>query len=134
MEIVQTRAKQNHETFKIMKKSTIFYYSKFILLLALTSYAQNVETSTYDKIWDKVNLYENEENSRISKFWLTGRLQGEYHSFDNDVSGDDHDDYDWRRFRFGFKVTLLGDITLHSEADLGLVYYEIRINASCHLK
>ena len=120
MEIVQTRAKQNHKTFKIMKKSTILYYSILILLLALTSYAQNVETSTYDKIWDKVNLYENEENSLISKFWLTGRLQGEYHSFDNDVSGDDHDDYDWRRFRFGFKATLLGDITLHSEADLGL--------------
>ena len=120
MEIVQTRAKQNHETFKIMKKSTILYYSKFILLLALTSYAQNDETSTYDKIWDKVTLYENEENSLISKFWLTGRLQGEYHSFDNDVSGDDHEDYDWRRFRFGFKATLLGDITLHSEADLGL--------------
>ena len=117
-----------------MKKSTIFYYSKFILLLALTSYAQNDETSTYDKIWDKVTLYENAENSLISKFWLTGRLQGEHHSFDDDVSGDDHDDYDWRRFRFGFKVTLLGDITLHSEADLGLVYYEIRINASCHLK
>ena len=54
MEIVQTRAKQNHENFKIMKKSTILYYSKFILLLALTSYAQNDETSTYDKIWDKV--------------------------------------------------------------------------------
>ena len=46
MEIVQTRAKQNHETFKIMKKSTILYYSKFILLLALTSYAQNDDTST----------------------------------------------------------------------------------------
>lgn len=120
MEIVQTRAKQNHETFKIMKKSTILYYSKFILLLALTSYAQNDATSTYDKIWDKVTLYENEENSLITKFWLTGRLQGEYHSFDNDVSGDDHDGYDWRRFRFGFKATLLGDITLHSEADLGL--------------
>ena len=103
-----------------MKKSTILYYSKFILLLALTSYAQNDETSTYDKIWDKVTLYENAENSLISKFWLTGRLQGEYHSFDDDVSGDDHDDYDWRRFRFGFKATLLGDITLHSEADLGL--------------
>ena len=96
--------------------------------------AQESEESTYDRIWDKVVLYENEENSLISKFWLTGRLQGEYHSFVNDISGVDHDDYDWRRFRFGFKATLLGDITLHSEADLGLVYYEIRINASCHLK
>lgn len=76
MEIVQTRAKQNYKICKIMKKTTILYYLKFILLLALTSNAQNDETSTYDKIWDKVNLYENEENSLISKFWLTGRLQG----------------------------------------------------------
>ena len=89
MEIVQTRAKQNYKICKIMKKTTILYYSKFILLLALTSNAQNDEASTYDKIWDKVNLYENEENSLISKFWLTGRLQGEYHSFDNDVSRDE---------------------------------------------
>jgi len=48
--------------------------------------AQESEESTYDKIWDKVVLYENEENSLISKFWLTGRLQGEYHSFENDIS------------------------------------------------
>ena len=60
MEIVSNKQK-NQKTFKIMKKSTILYYSKFILLLALTSYAQNDETSNYDKIWDKVTLYENEE-------------------------------------------------------------------------
>jgi phosphate-selective porin OprO/OprP len=93
------------------------------LLISISSpclQAQESEESTYDRIWDKVVLYENEENSLISKFWLTGRLQGEYHSFENDISGVDHDDYDWRRFRFGFKATLFGDFTLHSEADLGL--------------
>ena len=114
--------------------------TKFLSLLILGCsvscglFAQE-ESNPYEKIWDKVTLYENEDNSLVSKFWLTGRLQGEYHSFENEVApAIDHDDYDWRRFRFGFKVTLLGDITLHSKADLGLVYYEIRINASCHLK
>ena len=104
-----------------MKKSKFITYSKLLLLITFTSYGQSNEGSSfYDRIWDKVTLYENEENDRFSKFWLTGRLQGEYHSFKNDLSGVDHDDYNWRRFRFGFKATLLGDITLHSEADLGL--------------
>ena len=71
----------------------------------LWTFAQE-ESNPYDKIWDKVTLYESEDNSLVSKFWLTGRLQGEYHSFENDESVD-HDDYDWRRFRFGFKATLL---------------------------
>ena len=117
-----------------MNKLTVLAHMCLSLSSLQIINAQEDQESTFDKIWDKVTLYENEENSLISKFWLTVRLQGEYHSFDNDVSGDDHEGYDWRRFRFGFKVTLLGDITLHSEADLGLVYYEIRINASCHLK
>ena len=99
--------------------------TKFLSLLILGCSAScglfaQEESNPYDKIWDKVTLYENEDNSLVSKFWLTGRLQGEYHSFENDESGVDHDDYDWRRFRFGFKATLFGDFTLHSEADLGL--------------
>ena len=93
--------------------------TKFLSLLILGCSAScglfaQEESNPYDKIWDKVTLYENEDNSLVSKFWLTGRLQGEYHSFENDESGVDHDDYDWRRFRFGFKATLFGDFTLHS--------------------
>ena len=104
-----------------MKKSKFITYSKLLLLITFTSYGQSNEGSSfYDRIWDKVTLYENEENDWFSKFWLTGRLQGEYHSFGNDESGIDHDEYNWRRFRFGFKATLFGDFTLHSEADLGL--------------
>ena len=73
--------------------------TKFLSLLILGCssscgrFAQE-KSNPYDKIWDKVTLYENEDNSLISKFWLTGRLQGEYHSFENDESGVDHDDYD----------------------------------------
>ena len=80
----------------------------------------NGQNSSYDEIWDKVVLYENEENSWISKFWLTGRLQGEYHSFENDVDGSSDDDSQWRRFRFGFKADLFGGVTLHSEANMNL--------------
>ena len=100
-----------------------FIIRKFSYLLGVVAafHFGNGQNSSYDQIWDKVVLYENEENSWISKFWLTGRLQGEYHSFENEISPTlDHDDYDWRRFRFGFKATLWGYITLHSEADLGL--------------
>ena len=104
-----------------MKKLTVLaHMCLFISLLQIIN-AQEDQESTFDKIWENVVLYENDENSLMSKFWLTGRLQGEYHSFENEVApAIDHDDYDWRRFRFGFKATLFGDITLHSEADLGL--------------
>ena len=104
-----------------MKKLTVLAHMCLFISLLQTINAQEDQESTFDKIWDNVVLYENDENSLISKFWLTGRLQGEYHSFENEVApAIDHDDYDWRRFRFGFKATLFGDITLHSEADLGL--------------
>ena len=104
-----------------MKKLTVLAHMCLSFSLLQIINAQEDQESTFDKIWDNVVLYENVENSLISKFWLTGRLQGEYHSFENEVApAIDHDDYDWRRFRFGFKATLFGDITLHSEADLGL--------------
>ena len=104
-----------------MKKLTVLAHMCLSFSLLQIINAQEEQESSFDKIWDNVVLYENDENSLISKFWLTGRLQGEYHSFENEVAlAIDHDDYDWRRFRFGFKATLFGDITLHSEADLGL--------------
>lgn len=105
---------------KIMKKLKILTFSKCLLAFAFTTHGQSEETSTYDKLWSKVILYESEQNPFLSKFSLTGRLQGDYHSFENEVSEVSHDDYDWRRFRFGFKANLFGDITLHSEADLDL--------------
>jgi len=104
-----------------MNKLTVLAHMCLSFSLLQIINAQEDQESTFDKIWDNVVLYENDENSLMSKFWLTGRLQGEYHSFENEVApAIDHDDYDWRRFRFGFKATLFGDITLHSEADLGL--------------
>ncbi|MBT3667556.1 MAG: hypothetical protein HN548_08765 [Opitutae bacterium] len=78
------------------------------------------ETSDYEGLWSNAVLYENNENSVVSKFTLTGRLQADYHSFENDVDGLSEVDSQWRRFRFGFKANLLGAITLHSEANMNL--------------
>ena len=94
-----------------------FLYS--IGLFAVACFA-NGQDSRYDNIWDKVVLYENEESSVIQKFSLTGRLQADYHSFENDENGVSEDDSQWRRFRFGFKAGLFGGITLHSEANMNL--------------
>ena len=90
------------------------------LLLSVSVFSQNSEESSYDEIWNKVVLYENPENKTLSKFALTGRLQADYHSFENDVDGSSEDDSQWRRFRFGFKATLFDGITLHSEANMNL--------------
>jgi phosphate-selective porin OprO/OprP len=76
------------------------------LFISIFSFLNAQENSAaYDKLWDKVVLFEGDENSIIDKFALTGRLQ---------------DDSQWRRFRFGFKMSLLDGITLHSEANMNL--------------
>ena len=98
----------------------IIRYFSYLLGVIVAVHIGNGQNSSYDEIWEKVVLYENEENSWISKFWLTGRLQGEYHSFENDVDGSSDDDSQWRRFRFGFKAGLFGGVTLHSEANMNL--------------
>ena len=78
------------------------------------------DANSYDKLWSKVVLYESQDNEIVNKFALTGRLQGDYHSFENDVDGSSDTDSQWRRLRFGFKANLFGGITLHSEANMNL--------------
>ena len=99
--------------------------TKFLSLLILGCSAScglfaQEESNPYDKIWDKVTLYENEDNSLVSKFSLTGRLQADYFNFENDVDGSSSEDSEWRRFRFGFKANIFGGITLHSEGNMNL--------------
>ena len=99
-----------------------FIIRNFFYLLGVTVavHSGSGQNSRYDDIWEKVVLYENEESSVIQKFTLTGRLQADYHSFENDVDGSSDDDSQWRRFRFGFKAGLFGGVTLHSEANMNL--------------
>ena len=96
-------------------------YTHVFLFISIFSFLNAQENSAaYDKLWDKVVLFEGDENSIIDKFALTGRLQADYHSFENDINGFSEDDSQWRRFRFGFKMSLLDGITLHSEANMNL--------------
>jgi phosphate-selective porin OprO and OprP len=101
-----------------MKAKTI------VILLSIACFAsvsgQNAKKSVYDEIWSKVVWYENEENDVLHKLAFTGRLQGDYHSFDDDVGRTSESDYDWRRFRVGLKASLFNRLTLHSEADMNL--------------
>jgi phosphate-selective porin OprO/OprP len=96
-------------------------YTHVFLFISIISFLNAQENSAaYDKLWDKVVLFEGDENSIIDKFALTGRLQADYDSFENDINGLSEDDSQWRRFRFGFKMSLLDGITLHSEANMNL--------------
>lgn len=80
----------------------------------------NALGDSYAKLLERGTLYENEESPIVQKVYLSGRLQGDYLAFEDENTGNSHDEFDWRRFRFGFKATLLGKFTLHSEADLDL--------------
>lgn len=96
-------------------------YTHTFLFISISSFLNAQENSNaYDMLWDKVVLFEGDEKSIIDKFALTGRLQADYHSFENDINGLSEDDSQWRRFRFGFKMSLLDGITLHSEANMNL--------------
>ena len=96
-------------------------YTHTFLFISISSFLNAQENSNaYDMLWDKVVLFEGDEKSIIDKFALTGRLQADYHSFENDINGFSEDDSQWRRFRFGFKMSLLDGITLHSEANMNL--------------
>jgi phosphate-selective porin OprO/OprP len=88
-------------------------------VFTVTARGQDGDESVYDSTWNKVVWYENEENDVLRKFVFTGRLQGDYHSFD-DAGGKSDGDFDWRRFRVGFKASLFNGLTLHSEADMNL--------------
>ena len=77
--------------------------------------AETAEPSVYDKIWNSVKFVDNDDAKVLNSLAFTGRLQGDavsFHSEDNN-----YDDFDWRRFRFGFKAILFNDFTLHAEMD-----------------
>ena len=101
-------------------KNKIFYQILLVLVGLVFSSGVDARTNVYENLWSEAILYEDKENPIVSKFALNGRLQADYHSFENEVDGLTEKDSQWRRFRFGFKANLLGGITLHSEANMNL--------------
>ncbi len=75
-------------------------------------------TSTYDKIWDTATTLVSDSTGPVRGLALTGRLQGDAFSFRDENRS--NEDIVWRRFRFGAKAKIAGNVTLHSELDLNL--------------
>lgn len=73
------------------------------------------EVSMYDKIWDTLTLIDNDDAKVIQNLAIVGRLQGDAVSFHSEDSN--YDDFDWRRFRLGFKAAVFNDFILHVEMD-----------------
>ena len=73
------------------------------------------ERSGYDKVWDSLAFINNEDAKVIQKLAIVGRLQGDAVSFHSEDSN--YDDFDWRRFRFGFKATVFNNFIVHAEMD-----------------
>lgn len=85
------------------------------IIFAGTIMGQDGKESAYDSIWNRVVLYDDPDHNVFQEFAFTGRLQGDYYNFDDSES-----DFNWRRFRVGFKASLFNGLTLHSEADMNL--------------
>ena len=74
--------------------------------------------SAFDNVWNYATLYEDEDNSFIQRFALSGRLQLDTAWFDAEKG--DFNDILWRRFRFGFKSNVFRDGVVHLEGDFNL--------------
>lgn len=73
------------------------------------------EPSIFDRVWSAADLYKNDDNPVVQRFQITGRLQLDYAIVNADQ--DDHEEFNVRRFRLGFKSKLARDFALSVEAD-----------------
>lgn len=73
------------------------------------------DQSAYDRIWNAVNWYQNDDNPIVQSMVLTGRFQADYARV-GDI-GTSYDEWNVRRFRFGAKWGLFRSLTLQVEAD-----------------
>lgn len=69
----------------------------------------------YDRIWETFDLHVGDEGALVESLVLSGRFQFDHAYVDADH--DTHSDLDLRRFRFGFKTRLRGNLTVHTEAE-----------------
>ena len=108
-----------------MIKAPFNYKSRTTITILLTiifagsAMGQDGKESDYDSVWNRAVFYDEPNSNTLKKFTFTGRLQGDYYNFD-DSGGGSESDFNWRRFRVGFKASLFEGLTLHSEADMNL--------------
>ena len=89
------------------------------IIFAGSAMGQDGKESDYDSVWNRAVFYDEPNSNTLKKFTFTGRLQGDYYNFDDSGAGSESD-FNWRRFRVGFKASLFEGLTLHSEADMNL--------------
>jgi phosphate-selective porin OprO/OprP len=94
--------------------SCIAVVSLFLLNANAAAPTAKNKKSSYEKVWDYANLY---ENASGNYFKLSGRLQADGAWFNSNEG--DFDDVNWRRFRFGFK-SKYGNFTTGLEGDFNL--------------
>ena len=73
------------------------------------------QASTFDDIWRFAQWYSNEENRTVQSVLFTGRFQYEHARVRDD--GLEHDEWNVRRMRLGFRSQLFKQLTLHTEAE-----------------
>jgi len=73
------------------------------------------QSSTYDNLWQLAEWYDNDVNPVLQRVLSSGRFQYEYATVnDTDVT---HDEWNVRRMRLGWRLELLRQFTLHTEAE-----------------
>jgi phosphate-selective porin OprO/OprP len=73
-------------------------------LVAFSSTASAESSEDFSKLWDLATLYKDDTNPILQEFKLRGRYQGQYHIVDGEQ--DTEDNWEDRRFRFGFDAKL----------------------------
>lgn len=100
-----------------MNKKVIYSIALGVAVSATSIFAaeEAAEASTYDKIWGAAKFIDNDDATVIQSLAFTGRLQGDAVSFHSEDAS--YDDFDWRRFRMGFKAQIFNHFILHAEMD-----------------
>lgn len=79
------------------------------------AHSQPSAESAYDRVWERAELYKNDDNDVLQSLVLSGRFQVDLAGVNADQGS--HDEWNIRRFRFGAKARLFRHITLHSEGE-----------------
>jgi phosphate-selective porin OprO/OprP len=74
------------------------------------------QPSIYDKAWQRLPAYRNQENPVLQSLTVTGRFQYDYAAIQADQAN--HTEWNVRRLRVGAKSLLFKQFTLHGEIEL----------------
>ena len=99
-----------------MNKKNLYIIAWGLAVSITTAVAEEATApSVYDKIWGATQFIDNDDAKVIQSLAFTGRLQGDAVSFRSEDGS--YDDFDWRRFRMGFKAQLFNHFIIHGEMD-----------------